>query len=330
MSALFGSSMVDAGLLLADDRYGLIGDADRRFRRVLLRIALPMLLFAIAVPWLHFDRPALQLKLPEPTLRRVELLPEPAVKPPAVEPLPVEPKPKPEPVRRQAKPQKPLPQAAAAPAASVAAAVPKPDARQQAAAAGLMQMREQLAAMNDRSLIAVTSQQALVTGIRTASGSSPILTAAASSAGAAGTAARGVAGQGAAGDLGARRTGHVQSGAVGNGNGAGSGTSGLGAAGRGGRGLEDIQLGFDRSKSSLNAIFSRAARETIGIGAGRIVVSLSIAPDGSVSRCELVSSSFASPQLTQKLLARIRLINFGARDVPLFSYPNYPIDFLPA
>jgi len=116
---------------------------------------------------------------------------------------------------------------------------------------------------------------------------------------------------------------------VGKGSGAGSGSSGLGATGRGGRGLEDIQLGFDRSKSSLNAIFSRAARETVGMGAGRIVVSLSIAPDGSVTRCELVSSSFANPALEQKLLARIRLMNFGAKDVPLFTYPNYPIDFLP-
>ncbi|MDP3293722.1 MAG: hypothetical protein Q8M37_03150 [Nevskia sp.] len=321
MSAMHGSSMADAGLLLAEDRYGLISDADRRFRKVLLRFGLPMLLFAIAVPWLRFELPAPELKIPEPTPRRVELLPEPVVKPLQIEP-------KPEPVRPKAEPQKPLPKAAAAPAASSAAA-PKPDARQQAAAAGLMQMREQLAALNDRSLVAVDSQQALITGAKTSSGSNPVLTAAASSSGAGGTAARGVAGQGTAGDLGARRTGQVQSGSVGKGSGIGPGSSGLGAAGRGGRGLEDIQLGFDRSKSSLNAIFSRAARETVGMGAGRIVVSLSIAPDVSVTRCELVSSSFANPQLTQKLLARIRQMNFGARDVPLFTYPNYPIDFLP-
>ncbi|WP_428385733.1 AgmX/PglI C-terminal domain-containing protein [Nevskia ramosa] len=321
MSIVSGSSMADVGLLLAKDRYGLIGDADRRFRKVLLRFGLPMLLFAIAVPWLHFELPAPELKLPEPTPRRVELLPEPVIKPAQIEP-------KLQPVRPKTEPQKPLPKAAAAPAASAAAA-PKPDARQQAAAAGLMQMREQLAALNDRSLVAVDSQQALITGAKTSSGSSPVLTAAASSSGAGGTAARGVAGQGTAGDLGARRTGQVQPGPTGRGSAAGSGTSGLGATGRGGRGLEDIQLGFDRSKSSLNAIFGRAARETVGMGAGRIVVSLSIAPDGSVSRCELVSSSFANPALEQKLLARIRQMNFGAKDVPMFSYPNYPIDFLP-
>lgn len=313
--------MAGVGPLLGDDRYGLIGDADRRFRKVLLRVALPMLLFAIAVPWLHFESPPPALKLPEPTLRRVELLPEPEIKP-----LPIERKP--ELLRPKAEPQKTLPKVAAAPTASAVAA-PKPDARQQAAAAGLMQMREQLAALNDRSLVAVDSRQALITGAKTNGGGSPVLTAAASSSGAGGTAVRGVAGQGATGDLGARRTGQVQSGSVGKGSGAGSGTSGLGAAGRGGRGLEDIQLGFDRSKSSLNAIFSRAIRETVGMGAGRVVVSLSIAPDGSVTRCELVSSSFANPALEQKLLARIRQMNFGARDVPLFTYPNYPIDFLP-
>lgn len=297
--------------LLAEDRYGLIGESDRRFRRLLLRFGLPMLLFAIAVPWLQIQRPAPPvLKVPEPVLRRVELLPEPPRAPAAAKP------------------------AAAAPKAE-AMPVPKPDARQQAAAAGLMQLREQLAAMSDRSLVAVNQPQALITGTRSQSGSSPVLAAATSSGGAAGTAARGVAGQGSAGDLGARRTGQVQSSTLGTGSGSGSGTArgagadGLGAAGRGGRGLEDIQLGFDRSKSSLNAIFSRAARETTGMGAGRIVVSLTIAPDGSVTRCELVSSSFSNPALEQKLLGRIRQMNFGAKDVPPFSYTNYPIDYLP-
>lgn len=319
MSAL--PSLADGGLLLTSDRYGLVGEGDRRFRRLLLRFGLPMLLWALVVPWLHFEPPAPVLKIAEPVPRRVELLPEPP------KPRPVEPKREAERPQSLPKPvPKPLPEAAAAPAASA----PKPDARQQAAAAGLMRMREQLAALNDRSLVAVDSQQALITGARTASGSGPALAAAGSSAGAGTAGSRGVAGQGAVGDLGARRTGQVQSGTAGGGAGIGTGAGRTGAAGRGGRGLEEIQLGFDRSKSSLNAIFSRAARETVGMGAGRIVVSLSIAPDGSVTRCELVSSSFANPALEQKLLARIRQMNFGAKDVPPFTYPNYPIDFLPS
>lgn len=313
-------SLADGGLLLVGDRYGLVGDGDRRFRRLLLRVGLPMLLWALVVPWLHFAPPVPVPKVVEPVPRRVELLPEPAPRPPPIEPKREAERPQPKPV------PKPLPEAAAAPAASA----PKPDARQHAAAAGLMRMREQLAAMNDRSLVAVDSQQALITGARTASGNGPALAAAGSSAGAGAAGSRGVAGQGAVGDLGARRTGQVQSGTAGGGTGIGTGAGRTGAAGRGGRGLEEIQLGFDRSKSSLNAIFSRAARETVGMGAGRIVVSLSIAPDGSVTRCELVSSSFANPALEQKLLARIRQMNFGAKDVPLFTYPNYPIDFLPS
>ena len=112
--------------------------------------------------------------------------------------------------------------------------------------------------------------------------------------------------------------------------GSGAGTApGSGAGGRGGRSLEEIQLGFDRGKAGLNAIFSRAAREMVGMGAGRIMLSLTIAPDGSVTRCELVSSSFANPALEQKLLARIRQMNFGPRDVPPFTVMTYPLDYLP-
>lgn len=315
------SDIAGHGLLLSGDRYGLIGEADRRFRRLLLRVGLPMLLFAIIVPWLRFEPPP-KLEIAAPPVRSVELLPEP-VRPKVELPPVARPLPKALAATKSA--------AAAAPAMKVEAEV-RPDPRQQAAAAGLLRLREQLAAINERSLVSINSPQALVAGSRNSSGSSPTLSAATSSAGAGGTATRGVAGQGRGADLGARRTGQVQGGVSGSGAGAVRGNE-AGGAGRGGRGLEDLQLGFDRSKSSLNAIFSRSARESVGLGtgmgAGRIVVSLTIAPDGSVSRCELVSSSFANPALEQKLLARIRQMNFGARDVPSFSYPNYPIDFLP-
>lgn len=97
-----------------------------------------------------------------------------------------------------------------------------------------------------------------------------------------------------------------------------------------GRTLDEIQMTFDRSKSSFYAIFNRAMRENPNISAGKIIVSLTIAPDGSVTDCKLVSSSFGDPTLESKVIQRVKLLNFGAKDVPTFTYPNYPINFLPS
>lgn len=113
---------------------------------------------------------------------------------------------------------------------------------------------------------------------------------------------------------------------------AGLGGGGSGAAagnGRGaGRSLAEIQEVFDRNKAPMVAIYNRSARQTPGMDSGRIVLSLLIAPDGSVTSCSIVSSSFNSPELEQKILARVRQLNFGAKNVPPFSYPNYPISFV--
>lgn len=307
---------MNAMLLLDEDRYGLATAADRRFRRMLARIAIPMLAFAIAVPLLH-PEPAMPTELVPPPreLRRVELLPLPVL-------------PKPVPVKE--KPLPPAPKLAATARTPAAPAAPAPSARALAESAGLMQLRDQLAAMNDRSVAAVERPQAVISGRQrvrgTAIGASLDAGAAATSGGVAGAGRSGVSSTAAIGDLGARRTGRVQ---VASGNGSGTAV-GVGKARAGGRGLEDIQLGFDRSKHSFNAIFSRAARESVGMRAGRVVVSLSIAPDGSVTRCELVSSAFGNPELEQKLLRQIRQMNFGARDVPSYTLPNYPIDYLPS
>jgi hypothetical protein len=53
-----------------------------------------------------------------------------------------------------------------------------------------------------------------------------------------------------------------------------------------------------------------------------------IEPSGEVSAVKLVSSELADNDLIAKILARIRLINFGAADV-LRTRVNYSLDFLP-
>jgi len=59
------------------------------------------------------------------------------------------------------------------------------------------------------------------------------------------------------------------------------------------------------------------------------VLELTIASDGSVSRCEVVSSELNDPELERKLVARIKLFRFEAKDVGTITVTK-PIDFFPA
>ena len=54
-----------------------------------------------------------------------------------------------------------------------------------------------------------------------------------------------------------------------------------------------------------------------------------IAPNGSITSCRLVSSELKNPDLEQKLLARIRTLSFAAEDVETLV-TTYPLDFLPS
>ena len=60
-----------------------------------------------------------------------------------------------------------------------------------------------------------------------------------------------------------------------------------------------------------------------------ITISITIAPDGSVTACSVVSSSFNNPDFEQKLRQRIMLFHFLPKAVPPFTYGTYPIDFHP-
>lgn len=317
-----------AGTPHMSDAWGLASASDRRFRRLCLHLGVPALAVALLMPWLDLRLPS---AAPEPARPiRIDLLPEPP-EPRSVKVAEVTPPPTPASEAKSPEPRKP-PQAAAPERAPIASAdrTLTPTAREAAQASGLMRLREQLASMSDRSLVAVNSQQTLMVSARSvregANGERFAAGAATTSGGAGGAALGGVSGSGAGLGLGDRRTGFVQSGIGSGRKPAGNSASARAAA----RGLEEIQLAFDRSKSSFNAIFSRAARETPGMSAGRVVVSFTIAPDGSVTRCELVSGGFDNPDLEQKILQRVRLLNFGAKDVPPYTYPNYPIDFLPS
>lgn len=96
---------------------------------------------------------------------------------------------------------------------------------------------------------------------------------------------------------------------------------------RSSRSREEIRKVMDRNKSAIFGIYNRALRKNPALE-GKVVFKLEIDSSGQVTNAEIVSSELDDPALERKLLARIRLINFGARDV-LKTTLNYDMDFLP-
>ena len=139
----------------------------------------------------------------------------------------------------------------------------------------------------------------------------------------------GVAGGGGGGGPG---LGGAITGTGGHGTGAGNGKTGgtlaKGGSGKASRSIEEVRLVLERNKGALYAIYNRALREDASLQ-GKVTVRFTIAPGGSVTSCELVSSELKNPELEQKLLARFRSMTFPAEDVDVLV-TTYPIDFLPS
>ena len=92
---------------------------------------------------------------------------------------------------------------------------------------------------------------------------------------------------------------------------------------------EEIQIVFDRYKAALYRIYNRELRKNPTLQ-GKLVLKLTIQPNGSVSACSLESSDMDAPALEKKIVERVKKFNFGAKeDVPAITI-LYPIDFLPA
>ena len=101
-----------------------------------------------------------------------------------------------------------------------------------------------------------------------------------------------------------------------------------GSAGKAARSREEIETVFDRNKSAIFALYNRALRDNPALQ-GKVVVELTIAPDGEVTACRIVSSELKDEDLERKLVSRIKLFRFEAKDVAPITTTK-PIDFYPA
>lgn len=95
----------------------------------------------------------------------------------------------------------------------------------------------------------------------------------------------------------------------------------------GNRDTEQIRKVLDANKGAVYALYRRALRQNPDLE-GKVTVSLTIEPNGSLSAVVLVNSELEDDALENKLLARIRMINFGAADVAQTKL-EYAFNFLP-
>ena len=127
--------------------------------------------------------------------------------------------------------------------------------------------------------------------------------------------------------LGDRSTTQVSSPVAGLGQSAG-GARRSGSSGKASRSREEIELVFDMNKGAIFALYNRALRIDPSLE-GKLVLRLTIAPSGEVTFCEIVSSELGDEDLERKLVQRIRMFRFEAKDVEAITTTK-PIDFFPA
>lgn len=101
-----------------------------------------------------------------------------------------------------------------------------------------------------------------------------------------------------------------------------------GTSGKASRSREEIELVFDKNKGAIFALYNRALRNDPTLE-GKLVLRLTIAPNGQVTFCEIVSSELDDPELERKLVSRVKLFRFEAKDVEPITTTK-PIDFFPA
>jgi TonB family protein len=95
-----------------------------------------------------------------------------------------------------------------------------------------------------------------------------------------------------------------------------------------GQAREEIELVFDKNKSAIYALYSRALRDNPGLQ-GKVVLEVTIAPSGEVTQCRIISSELGDPELERKLVARVKMFRFESRDVATMTTTK-PIEFFPA
>ncbi len=289
-------------------------EIEARFRKIMTIAFAIFAVCAVSIPLLPVPDKT-QVQGPEIPDRIVRLVIERQAPPPPPPPPKVEEKP-PEPLKVEPKPEpKPQPKVA--------------DAREKAQQSGLLKLQDQLADLRDNAVLEKAAQASNLTGKvgeQTSSERSLLTSKVGASSGGINTAALSRGYGSGAGSLSGHNTTQVTSAVLekqaedGVRRGAGSNKAT--------RSEEEIALIFDRNKGAIHSIYTRALREKPDLR-GKLVLELTIGPDGSITRCEVVSSELNDPELERRLVARIKQFRFEAKDVGSITVTK-PIDFFPS
>ena len=97
---------------------------------------------------------------------------------------------------------------------------------------------------------------------------------------------------------------------------------------KGQRDMESIRRTLERTKSSVHSLYQQALQDHPEL-AGKFTFKLVIEPDGSISKLNLLASELGISQLESNILERIRVVNFGAKEVSP-TIVEYKFVFLPS
>jgi hypothetical protein len=300
------------------------GEADRRFQKSLLSALAVCLVLTLIFPLIRLPlERALAETPPEQVLHITMALPRPP--PPRVLPPPPKlaaqkPVEKPTPQQaRKAPTEEPVKPAVEAPAEPE----PKP--------AGLMVFKQRLAALADAQINPALGAQARINNADNSVGTPERAMLTTSAPGASGginlaAVSRGL-GPGGGSERNAIRGGTLTQASSGIGPAAAASRPVSGGPGPG-RTDEEIQIVFDRHKAQLYRLYNLELRRDPTLQ-GKMILRLTIEPDGNVSLCLLHGSNMNAPDLSAQVVERVKTFNFGAKVVPPVTI-IYPIDFLPA
>jgi protein TonB len=101
-----------------------------------------------------------------------------------------------------------------------------------------------------------------------------------------------------------------------------------GGSGKASRSADEIALVFTKNKGAIDAMYARALRDNPALQ-GKVVLELTINPSGDITAARIISTELNDKEFESKLLARIRLFKFEAKDVATLTATK-PIDFFPA
>ena len=281
-------------------------EMEQRFRRILRNLGIAFLIVAVILPFLpHHQQVTNTDSLPE---RVVQLVMEPPPPPPPPPPP---------------KPEKPLEKA---PVSKVPTPPVPVDPRIKASKSGLLANLDDLAALRDQvDLDKFAKNQPKTTDpgdVSMVTRSVITSKAGGTSGGISSPTSSGLAS--GSGSLRGIYTTQVKDPNLGA---NGQAATRAGGSGKASRSADEIALVFTKNKGAIDAMYARALRDNPALQ-GKVVIEITIAPSGDITAARIVSSELNDKEFESKLIARIKLFRFDAKDVAALTATK-PIDFFP-